>query len=150
MNDSAPLSAVTGINHVTLAVSNIDGSIAFYRDLLGCKLRAVWASGAYLEAGSLWLCLALDDSVTERHTPDYSHLAFSVLECEFDAISSRIAGVAKLWKDNRSEGASIYFLDPDGHKLEVHCGSLQSRLEHYRAHPSKGVTVVDDGIDYGA
>jgi catechol 2,3-dioxygenase-like lactoylglutathione lyase family enzyme len=144
MNDAARASGLTGINHVTLAVSNLDLSIAFYRDVLGCKLRAIWADGAYLEAGSLWVCLALDDAVTERRTPDYSHLAFSVLECEFDVVSSRIAKVATLWKDNRSEGKSTYFLDPDGHKLELHCGSLQSRLEHYRMHPSKGVTVMDD------
>ncbi|WP_159065009.1 hypothetical protein [Thaumasiovibrio subtropicus] len=31
---------------------------------------------------------------------------------------------------NRSEGQSLYLLDPDGHKLELHVGDLNSRLAH--------------------
>ena len=46
-----------------------------------------------------------------------------------------------LWKEDKSEGKSTYFLDPDGHKLEIHIGSLETRLAHYLKNPSKGVTV---------
>ena len=51
---------------------------------------------------------------------------------------------AIIWKDNRSEGDSLYFLDPDGHRLELHAGSLASRLDHYRARAWEKVTVYDD------
>lgn len=54
---------ITGLNHVTVAVADVERSLAFYRDVLGCSVRAVWSDGAYLEAGTLWLCLSRDDKV---------------------------------------------------------------------------------------
>ncbi|MCC2644778.1 MAG: fosA, partial [Burkholderiales bacterium] len=36
---------------------------------------------------------------------------------------------------NYSEGESLYFLDPDGHKLEIHIGSWQSRIENKKQDP---------------
>lgn len=133
---------VTGLNHLTFAVSDLDRSVAFYRDLLGCELKAVWAEGAYLAASDLWLCLSLDPETRREPHPDYTHAAFSVDAEVFPALSARVRAAATVWKDNASEGASLYFLDPDGHRLELHVGSLESRLACYRAHPEKGVTVA--------
>ena len=135
--------AVAGLNHITLAVADVPQSLAFYRDVLGCKLRAVWNEGAYLEAGGLWLCLSKDQDVRLAPHPDYTHIAFGVSDADYPALRERIAARATIWKDNKSEGASIYFLDPDGHKLEIHVGSLETRLDHYRSHPDKGVEVLD-------
>ncbi|NER83349.1 MAG: glutathione transferase, partial [Leptolyngbya sp. SIO1D8] len=39
------------------------------------------------------------------------------------------------WQNNRSEGASLYILDPDGHKLELHVGDWRSRLTAAKANP---------------
>lgn len=50
---------VSGLDHATLAMSDLDRSLAFYRDLLGMTLRARWAEGTDLEAGGLWLCLSV-------------------------------------------------------------------------------------------
>lgn len=133
--------AITGLNHLTLAVTDLDRALAFYRDLLGLTLRARWTDGAYLEAGDLWLCLARDADASQAVRSDTTHAAFSVSEPDFAALAEKIASQAPLWKENRSEGASLYFLDPDGHKLEIHVGSLESRIAHYRDHPEKGVTV---------
>ena len=55
-------------------------------------------------------------------------IAFDVAAEDFGALRVRIVEVADLWKANTSEGESVYFLDPDGHKLEVHLGSLETRL----------------------
>ncbi|UWQ09542.1 VOC family protein [Aliiroseovarius crassostreae] len=132
---------VTGLNHITLATSDLARSIGFYRDLLGATLRAHWAGGAYLELGDIWLCLMQTaDDIPVR--TDYTHLAFSCEAAEFTALSDRIQTQAELWQENRSHGASLYFLDPDGHRLELHLGDLETRLAHYRAHPEKGVTVI--------
>ena len=132
-----------GLNHLTLAVSELDRSVRFYRDVLGCALRARWSAGAYLEAGSLWLCLSLDPEAARAARRDYTHYAFDVAPADFAAAAALIVRAAEVWKENRSEGDSLYFLDPDGHRLELHAGSLSSRLEHYRAHPESGVTVFD-------
>ncbi len=48
-----------------------------------------------------------------------------------------------VWKDNRSEGDSFYFLDPDGHKLEIHVGSLIERLAHCQKAPYENMVFYD-------
>jgi hypothetical protein len=48
------------------------------------------------------------------------------------------------WKTNKSEGASHYFLDPDGHKLELHVGNLAQRLAACRAKPYKGMVFFGE------
>ena len=132
---------ISGVNHLTFAVRDLSRSVTFYRDLLGCELRAQWETGAYLSAGPLWLCLSVDAEARCAPHPDYTHVAFSVENEAFPALAERVGASAASWKDNRSEGASLYFLDPDGHRLELHVGSLETRLQHYRDDPKSGVTV---------
>ncbi|NNG03376.1 MAG: glutathione transferase [Inquilinus sp.] len=120
---------IRDLNHVTLAVSDLDRAVAFYRDVLGLELARQWPGGAYLSAGHMWLCLSPDPTVRQAPQPDYSHIAFDVAAEDFAAAVDRIhAAAAPIWKENRSEGLSLYFLDPDHHKLELHVGTLQSRL----------------------
>jgi len=135
---------LTGLNHLTLAVTDLSRSIAFYQALPGSKLRARWATGAYLSVGGLWLCLSRDETrQTEAH-PDYTHYAFSVAQADFATLSAQLRsqGVAE-WKTNASEGDSFYFLDPDGHKLELHVGTLASRLEQCRLQPYQDMEFFD-------
>lgn len=90
----------------------------------------------------LWLCLSLDPSRREPVTPDYTHHAFSVADFASAAATRRAAGV-KEWKDNCSEGDSLYFLDPDGHRLEIHHGDLASRLATCRQQPYRDMQFYD-------
>ena len=125
---------ITGLNHITFAVTDLHTSLTFYRDVLGCKEVLLWEGGAYLEAGNVWLCLSVDPSYSGEERSDYSHIAFSVADKDFDTLRTKIIqSGARIWKDNRSEGASVYFCDPMGHRLEIHVGSLGSRLEVMRA-----------------
>ena len=132
-------SGIRGLNHLTLTVTDLSRSVDFYAGVLGFQLRAHWAKGAYLAAGTLWLCLAVEDGATAAGG---THYAFDVGAADFAALADRVRQAARLWKDNTSEGASLYFLDPDGHRLELHVGSLETRLAHYRDDPGRGVTVV--------
>ena len=119
---------ITGLNHITLAVAELDRSLAFYRDLLGFSLRMRGASSAYLEAGTLWLALVEDATVRRAPLPEYTHLALSLDELEFSPATERLkrAGVTCWQTSDRAN--SFYFLDPDGHKLELHSGNLSHRL----------------------
>lgn len=128
---------LTGLNHITIAVSDLDISFAFYSRLLEFKPHVRWDSGAYLSLKNLWLCLSLD---VAKPTNDYSHIALDCAQCDFSKIAGRLreANVIE-WKENTSEGESLYFLDPDGHKLEIHCGNLQSRLNSLREKPYGGL-----------
>ncbi len=137
---------LTSLNHLTLAVSDLAPGIAFYQQLLGLKLHARWDNGAYLTCGDLWICLSLAPQ-RQRVAPtesDYTHYAFSIDEHHFADFVARLdqAGVVS-WKANKSEGDSWYFLDPDGHKLEAHVGTLAQRLAACRAQPYKGMTFFD-------
>lgn len=124
---------ITGLNHITLAVSDLDRSVAFYLNVLGLKGHVIWDKGAYLSAGSLWLCLSVDEPDDKT---DYTHIAFTVEPERFHTFCNTLLnnGVES-WKENASEGDSLYFLDPDGHKLEIHAGSLQTRMESIRLNP---------------
>jgi catechol 2,3-dioxygenase-like lactoylglutathione lyase family enzyme len=119
---------ITGLNHLTLAVSDLERSISFYSELLGFAIRMRGPHSAYLEAGTLWLALVLDPAVRRCPLPEYSHAAFSVAAADLAAMAQKLteAGVLR-WQESEST-SSFYFADPDGHKLELHSGSLNERL----------------------
>ncbi|WP_430442575.1 MAG: fosfomycin resistance glutathione transferase [Pseudomonas piscis] len=137
---------LTGLNHLTLAVTDVPRSLAFYHSLLQLRLEASWDGGAYLSLPGLWLCLSLDGQRQAPAVADYTHYAFSLESGDFDSFVSRLreAGVQE-WRDNRSEGASFYFLDPDGHRLEAHVGDLASRLQACRQRPYAGMRFYPAG-----
>jgi glutathione S-transferase fosA5 len=136
------------INHLTLSVRDLQRAFSFYVDLLGCRPLARWDSGAYLLAGGSWLCLSLDEATREGPLPEYSHVAFDIDPGELDALAGRrqTAGVRR-WRNNHSEGASLYILDPDGHKLELHHGDWRSRLQACRNSPYPGMVFFADAAD---
>ena len=119
---------ITGLNHLTLAVSDLDRSIAFYSNLLGFSIRMRGPSSAYLEAGTLWLALVLDPAVRRGPLAEYSHTAFSVAPSALRSLADRLikAGVVSWQEPDTAD--SFYFLDPDGHRLELHSGDLRNRL----------------------
>jgi catechol 2,3-dioxygenase-like lactoylglutathione lyase family enzyme len=135
---------LSGLNHLTLAVADLDRSFAFYKDLLGFRPAASWDTGAYLSLGELWLCLSLDGKRGADAEPDYTHYAFDIAQADFAAFRARLQGAGVIeWRRNRSEGDSFYFLDPDGHQLEAHVGNLASRLAACRAAPYPGMRFFE-------
>jgi len=133
---------VRGINHITLAVRDLEASFAFYTEVLGLRPVAKWYRGAYLEAGGDWICLSLDGAARGRSLPEYTHVAFTVDEADFSAAVERLRGAkVECWQENRSPGDSFYFLDPNGHKLEIHVSDLEARLKALKDAPPQDLIV---------
>jgi catechol 2,3-dioxygenase-like lactoylglutathione lyase family enzyme len=101
------MSMITGLNHLTLAVSDLDRSVVFYSELLGFAIRMRAPSSAYLEAGNLWLALVVDSAARRGPLPEYSHAAFSIPAAELPLLAQKLtrAGVAR-WRESE---ASIRF-----------------------------------------
>ena len=120
---------ITGISHITLAVRNVEKSFAFFTETMGFKPIQKNRHSAYLLAGQMWIALTKDSHAREESSPEYSHIAFKVQPESFAEVKARLlaAGIRK-WKDNATEGDSFYFLDPDGHKLEIHSTDLEARI----------------------
>ncbi len=128
---------ITGLNHITFSVRDLISLIEFYRDFLGMKLHVVWEEGAYLTAGETWICLSVGEP---KPANDYTHMAFSVGEGEFADLHARLKQArVEEWKQNTSEGNSVYLLDPNGHRIELHCGTLATRLAELQKSPYKGL-----------
>lgn len=136
---------LASLNHLTFAVQDLERSVDFYHRLLGLDLRAQWDTGAYLSVGELWLCLSHDPLKADGPGADYTHYAFSIPQVDFNAFVRHLRhqGVAE-WRKNSSEGDSVYFLDPDGHKLEAHVGDLETRLARCRAQPYPGMRFIEN------
>lgn len=135
---------LSGFNHLTLAVADLSLSFDFYSRVLGLRPVAIWDRGAYLELGELWLCLSWTDDAGFKGASSYTHYAFSISQSDFGEFRQKLLdnGVVA-WQDNRSEGDSFYFLDPDGHQLEAHVGTLASRLAECRDKPYKGMKFFE-------
>lgn len=132
---------IGSLNHLTLATLDLDVSFSFYRNLMGFKPLARWGRGAYLLAGeTTWICLSIVARRSRALADDYTHYAFSVAAERFDSVAAsfRAHGVVE-WKRNTSEGQSLYILDPDGHKLELHVGDWADRLRACRGAPYEGM-----------
>lgn len=134
---------LTGFNHLTLAVANLSRSFDFFQTV-GFRPEAIWDSGAYLSLGELWLCLSLTKKAPPKQTETYTHYAFSIQQKDFEEFKRKLLNQGVyVWQQNSSEGDSFYFLDPDGHQLEAHVGSLASRLAECKLKPYKGMKFFD-------
>jgi catechol 2,3-dioxygenase-like lactoylglutathione lyase family enzyme len=137
---------ITGLNHITLAVKNIEKAFAFYHNVLGFTPLCKWEGSAYFLVGNpdqpncVWFCLDRDSQ--RQETSCSTHYAFSVSSDDFKAMSERIINSgAQIFKENTSSSESLYFLDPDGHKLEIHVGDWQTRIQAKKLNPGNWKNV---------
>ncbi|PIV75143.1 MAG: glyoxalase [Rhodobacteraceae bacterium CG17_big_fil_post_rev_8_21_14_2_50_65_11] len=118
------------VGHVHLKVSDLDRSIAFYRDVLGLEVQQRLGSGAaFLSAGGYHHHLGLNtwQSCGGSHPPRGAtglyHVAF--LYPTRDALGRAVArvvdlGVPLAGAADHGVSEAVYFDDPDGNGVELY------------------------------
>lgn len=128
---------IKSVNHVCFSVSDLDRSIKFYQEVMGGQLLAEGRTTAYFDIGGVWVALNLQNDIPRNQLAlSNTHMAFSIDESEFgdwyDKLHRHNVNILEGRPRDVRDKQSIYFTDPDGHKLEVHTGTLQNRLDYYK------------------
>jgi catechol 2,3-dioxygenase-like lactoylglutathione lyase family enzyme len=117
-----------GIDHVALAVRDVKQSAAWYADVLGLERRhqETWGDVPTMMCkGTTMIALFPVRGDDPKPTPDRDTIAMRHLAFRADAVNFRRAqedltrrGIAWEFQDH-TIAHSIYFEDPDGHRLEI-------------------------------
>ncbi len=120
-----------GIDHVALAVADVERSAAWFIEVLGFERRfpGMW-DGVPVFVGKGNTALALfprseshDSATTEQRKPndiDMLHLAFRADRTSFLAAQDELKSRGVRWDFQDHEiSHSIYFRSPDGHRFEI-------------------------------
>ena len=116
---------LTRFLHVGIPVSDMDRSIKFYSEVIGCTLLMRDPTTSFLDAAGT--CVVLCKEVSPIAPPDrldIVHHAFAIEPSEYEAIGAHLAhyGIEILSTEDRQNGVlngpRCYFRDPDGTKLE--------------------------------
>ena len=112
-----------GIDHVVLNVRNVEASKAFYMDVLGFTFRGEHDSSrspmAFLAAGSQGLDLAEVPEGDLHGGVEMNHMALRVAEGEREEIVAQLAELGIVVEGRPSDPRTMYFSDPDGHRIQL-------------------------------
>ncbi len=122
--DRSSRSVVTRMEHVHLAVADLDRSIDWYETVFGFSMR--WTDGHTAHVGTDRFYVAMTAHAGLPPSPPngagtarIAHFAFTTPD--LDAFAERLttAGITSVGEASRVEGDAIYLDDPDGNNIEV-------------------------------
>lgn len=119
-----------GIDHVAISVNDLDVALKFYTEVLGLKIteREYSKPGIeyFLDCGTALIGLIQGEPKGEKHLfadggVGANHVSFRVPTAEFDRVVEEVKsrGLTITFIKKREKSWSLYFLDPDGNKLEI-------------------------------
>jgi catechol 2,3-dioxygenase-like lactoylglutathione lyase family enzyme len=118
-----PAFRTEGLDHIAVAVADLDRAEAFYREVLGLeRVRPEWDPPRVMASNGSGMALfpagMHDDAVVGA--PGILHFAFRVDRGAFEAAQTELSarGIEFRFSDH-GQAHSIYFKDPDGHQLEL-------------------------------
>ncbi|MDF9841486.1 MULTISPECIES: metallothiol transferase FosB [unclassified Paenibacillus] len=140
---------IQGINHFCFSVSDLDRSIKFYSEVFGARILVKGRKLAYFDLNGLWIALNQEDVVRDRNNRIYTHIAFTIDKNDYENLLNKLKELHVEVLPGRVRDArdkeSIYFYDPDGHLFEFHTGTLQDRLDYYRAEKEHMIFYDEEG-----
>ncbi|MBT3792984.1 MAG: hypothetical protein HN658_08825 [Rhodospirillales bacterium] len=115
-----------GVGHFSIPVSDLDRSIKFYAEVVGCKLLVSdGKKHAFMDAGGICLLLCADNPpINQPDARDHVHHAFVISSDDLKTATEHLTahGVEILYSEDREggtvNGPRTYFRDPDGTRLE--------------------------------
>ena len=123
---------VDHIDHIAITVSNLEESISWYQEVLGLERQYEdeWEGPPImLCAGST--CVALfsaeykEPPKNDTNSIKMLHIAFKLDQINFIQAQKDLKGLNISYRIAEHENChSIYFDDPDGHKIELTCYDL--------------------------
>jgi catechol 2,3-dioxygenase len=125
--ESREISASTDVGHVNLRVTDLERSVAFYRDVLGLHVTQRDAESVFLAAGEYHHHLALNvwGAAARPAPPGVAGLHHFALRLPDEAALAEVV-VRILQAGHRLQGATdhgvniaVYLLDPDGNGVEL-------------------------------
>ncbi|MDL2354412.1 MAG: VOC family protein [Pseudomonadota bacterium] len=127
--------AIRAIDHIVLRVVGLDAMVAFYGDVLGCRVerRQDDIGLVQLRAGAALLDLVTVDgtlgriggAAPGREGRNLDHVCFRVEPFDLPAMRAHLAvhgvqaGPAEARYGAEGEGLSIYLQDPEGNTIEL-------------------------------
>ena len=120
---------IKGVAHFSIPVSDVDRSIKFYTEVVGCKFLSSLPNKSitFLDAGGICVLLIKRDAPIQKGAAEMSdgvHHAFMIDGDQYEAVkqSLKAKGVDIFFEEDRRggtiDGPRFYFRDPDGTTLE--------------------------------
>ncbi|MDA7026216.1 metallothiol transferase FosB [Bacillus sp. CLL-7-23] len=130
-------SKIKGMNHLLFSVFDLETSVRFYEKVFAAKWLVKGKKSAYFDLNGIWLALNEEKNLQRTQIHDsYTHIAFSITQIDLPDWEAKLKAlgvkVLKGRKRHKDDKDSIYFSDPDGHKFELHTGSVSDRLAYYQ------------------